>query len=115
MLKYLFEGSKVRKIASKLPVAMVDLYGEKESYFHVEVTDVYTEIIGMDDDFQFAIAMFCDQEDFKFLSEYGKFTATYAELRMKIGRYCFDGWPAFDFKALLQYSRDHLFGGGFSD
>ncbi|WP_026973268.1 DUF6559 family protein [Aliagarivorans marinus] len=114
MFKYLLEGSKIRKIASRLPIELLEVYEEKDFYSRAEVVAIYAQEIGLDDDVQIAFAMFCSPSEYVSLAELQKFKFGYAELREKVGHHCFSGRLGFNFKNLHDYARARQLGNSIS-
>jgi hypothetical protein len=109
MIKYFIEGIKIRKIARRLPIALVYSFGEKEFYSRAEVVQLHSEKVRSETSQAYAFAMFCSPTEFDLLRNTQNISENYSDLRNKIGKHCFDGWPRSNFKTLLDYAKGRYF------
>jgi hypothetical protein len=109
MFKYFFEGMKIRKIARLMPITLVENFGEKEFYTRGEVVGIFDKKVRTSGQLPFAFARFCSPNEFSQVKHAQNIDESYDELRNKVAKHCFSGWPRFNFKTLLEYANSKLY------
>jgi len=100
--------NSITKIAKVLPPALIEAYKKQHFYSAEEVKSVFKAEVKFDHNIEYALAMFCSQQDFEKLNT----ESTYSDLRTEVSKKCFSSWPRFNFDSLLDYSRNATMGGG---